>query len=77
MGWYCVTKGSTVYVHVVFFFFACGLIVSLLKGCFPGGEFYPREVFFSHNSGRVASFYWATLGVFDISLKCGLRGNSH
>ena len=72
-GWYCVTKGSTVYVHVVFF--TCRLIVSLLNGCFPVGEFYPREGF-SHNSGRVASFYRATLGIFDISLKCGLRGNS-
>ena len=68
-GRYCVTQGSTCS------FFACGLIVSLLKGCFPVGEFYLREVF-SHNSGRVASFYLATLGIFDISLKCGLRGSS-
>ena len=44
----------------------CGLIVSLLKRCFPVGEFYLREVF-SHNNGRVASFYQATLGIFDIS----------
>ena len=62
-------------VRTCSFFFTCRLIVSLLNGCFPVGEFYPREGF-SHNIGRVASFYLATLGIFDISLKCGLRGNS-
>ena len=49
-GWYYwlrVTKGS---------FLLTGGVVSLLRSCFPVGEFYLREVL-CHNSGRVASFF--------------------
>ena len=49
----CVTKGS----FFVFVFFTGG-VVSLLRSCFPVGEFYLREVL-SHNSGRAFSFYQA------------------
>ena len=40
-----------------------GRFVSLLRGCFPVGEFYLREVL-SHNSTKVASFYQAIFEIF-------------
>ena len=56
-GWYywlCVTEGS---------FFFTGGVVSLLRSCFPVGEFYFREVL-SLNSGRVASFFKRFFEIF-------------
>ena len=40
-----------------------GIVVSLLRSCFPVGEFYLREVL-SHNSGRAASFYQVIFEIF-------------
>ena len=51
-----------------------GGFVSLLRGCFPVGEFYLREVL-SHNSSKVASFYQAIFEKFCF-LKSGLRGST-
>ena len=53
-------------------FFTCGF-VSLLKGCFPVGEFYLRAVLSNNYSDRVTSFYQAIFEIFDILLKTGLR----
>ena len=53
-------------------FLTCGF-VSLLKGCFPVGEFSLRAVLSNNYSDRVASFYQAIFEIFDILLKIGLR----